>query len=179
MGEKMKLHHNPESGYKQVGTNLIHESFLYGKNFKIGDYCIIEEGCIVGDNVDMQNHVLLKKNTLIGDDCYVDSYFRSSGDNKIGNGCTLRFGSTIARKVWLGDNVFISPNVMTVYSLPDGTKSQQTVIRNDCFIGTAAVIAPNITIEPGCVVGANSFVNKSCHERGIYAGNPAKKIRDI
>lgn len=175
----MKLHHNPESGYRQIGTNLIHESFLYGKNFKIGDYCIIEEGCIVGSNVDMQNHVLLKKNTVIGDNCYVDSYFRSSGDNEIGNGVTLRFGSTIARKVFVRDNVFISPNVMTVYSLPDGTKSAATVIGEDCFIGTAAVLAPNITIKAGAIVGANSFVNKSILERAIYAGNPAKQIRKL
>ena len=68
---------------------------------------------------------------------------------------------------------------MTVFSLPDGSKSDQTVIRSDCFIGTAAVIAPNIVIEPGCIIGANSFVNKSCHERGVYAGNPARKIREL
>jgi len=175
----MKLHHNPESGYKRVGTNLIHESFLYGKNFKIGDYCIIEENCVVGDNVDMQNHVLLKKNTLIGDGCYIDSYFRSSGDNEIGNNVTLRFGSTIARKVFVRDNVFISPNVMTVYSLPDGSVSAETVIGEGAFIGTAVVLAPNIVIRAGSIVGANSFVNKSIIERGVYAGNPAKQIRKL
>ena len=140
---------------------------------------MIEEGCEVGDNVDIQNHVLLKKNTIIGNDCYVDSYFRSSGDNQIGNNVTLRFGSTIARKVFVRDNVFISPNVMTVYSLPDGSKSASTVIGERCFIGTAAVLAPNITIRAGCIIGANSFVNKSIIERGVYAGNPAKKIREL
>ena len=175
----MKLHHNPESGYNRIGTNLVHQSFKYGKNFRIGDYCVIEEGCEVGDDVDMQNHVRLKKNTKIGNGCYVDSYFRSSGDNEIGNNVTLRFGSTIARKVFVRDNVFISPNVMTVYSLPDGTKSAATVIGEGCFIGTAAVLAPNITIKAGSIVGANSFVNKPILEKAIYAGNPAKKIRDL
>jgi len=175
----LELHHRIEQGYHQIGTNWIHNSFKYGKNCKIGDYCVIEEGCEVGDNVDIQNFVLLKKNTKIGNDCYVDSYFRSSGDNVIGNGCILRFGSTIARKVFLGDNVFISPNVMTVYSLPDGSKSSKTVINDDCFIGTAAVISPNIEIVKGCIIGANSFINKSCYERGIYVGNPAKKLRGL
>jgi len=175
----MKLTHNPENGYHLIGTNLIHKSFIHGENCKIGDYCVIEEGCIIGDNVDIQNHVLLKKNTKIGNDCYVDSYFRSSGDNKIGNNVTLRFGSTIARLVFVGNDVFISPNVMTVYSLPDGTKSAGTYIGDGAFIGTAAVLAPNIKIQPGAIVGANSFVNKSILEKAIYAGNPAKKIRDI
>lgn len=175
----MKLHHSPENGYISIGTNLVHTSFTYGKNCTIGDYCVIEEGCTVGDNVDIQNHVLLKKGTIIGNGCYVDSYFRSSGDNEIGNNVTLRFGSTIARKVFVRDDVFISPNVMTVYSLPDGSVSSQTVIGTGAFIGTAAVLAPNIVIRAGSIVGANSFVNKSIMEKGIYAGNPAKLIREL
>lgn len=175
----MEFHHNKDNGYIKLGTNLIHFTFTYGENFKIGDFCVIEEGCEVGDNVDMQNYVLLKKGTKIGNNCYIDSYFRSSGDNKIGNNVTLRFGSTIARKVFVEDGVFISPNVMTVYSLPDGSKSAGTYIKKGAFIGTAAVLAPNITIESGSIIGANSFVNKSILEKAIYAGNPAKKIRDI
>jgi len=168
-----------QNGYETLTTNIIHRSFKQGKNCKIGNFCVIEEDVIIGDNVDIQNYVLLKKGTVIGSDCYVDSYFRSSGDNEIGNNVTLRFGSTIARKVFVRDNVFISPNVMTVYSLPDGTKSAATVIGEGCFIGTAAVLTPNITIMAGAIVGANSFVNKSILEKAIYAGNPAKKIRDL
>ena len=174
-----KYTQDEKDGYIKRGTNWIHHTFTYGENFRIGDFCVIEEGCSVGDNVDMQNFVLLKKNTIIGNDCYVDSYFRSSGDNQIGNGCTLRFGSTIARSVFLGDNVFIAPNVMTVYSLPDGTKSSGTYIKNGAFIGTAAVLGPSIEIEEGCIIGANAFVNKSCLEKGVYVGNPAKMLRKL
>ena len=159
--------------------NEIHESFKHGKNLKIGKFNIIEEDVMVGDNVDIRNFVLLRKGTRIGDNCYVDSYFRSSGDNYIGDGVTLRFGSTIARKVAVGDDVFISPNVMTVFSLPDGTQSSETLIGDGVFIGTAAVLGPNIKIIPGCIIGANSFVNKSCLERGVYVGNPAKCIREL
>jgi len=159
--------------------NNIHESFKHGNNLKIGSFNVIEEDVVVGDNVDIQNFVLLKKGTRIGDNCYVDSYFRSSGDNEIGNNVTLRFGSTIARKVFVEDGVFISPNVMTVYSLPDGTKSAETRIEKSAFIGTAAVLAPNIVIKTGSIVGANSFVNKTILERGVYAGNPAKLIRKL
>jgi UDP-2-acetamido-3-amino-2,3-dideoxy-glucuronate N-acetyltransferase len=171
-----EFHHSEENGYLKIGTNIIHKSFFHGHDFKIGDYCIIEEGCVVGDHVDIQNYVLLKKGTVMGDRCYVDSYFRSSGDNKIGNRCTLRFGSTIARKVFVEDDVFISPNVMTVYSLPDGSKSTGTFIKKGAFIGTASVIGPSITIGEGVIIGTNSYVNRNCPE-GVYAGVPAKKIR--
>ena len=168
-----------QNGYETLTTNIIHRSFKQGKNCKIGNFCVIEEDVIIGDNVDIQNYVLLKKGTVIGSDCYVDSYFRSSGDNEIGNNVTLRFGSTIARKVFVADNVFISPNVMTVFSLPDGSKSAGTYIEKDAFIGTAVVLAPNITIVSGSIIGANSFVNKSILEKGIYVGNPARLIRKL
>ena len=169
---------NTEDGYGIMDTNLIHDSFKFGKNLKIGAFCIIEEDVIVGENVEIQNYVLLKKGTRIGDNCYVDSYVRSSGDNIIGNNVTLRFGSTIARQVFIEDDVFISPNVMTVYSLPDGSKSSGTYIKKGAFIGTAAVIGPSVLIEQNVVIGTNSFVNKDCLvEGGVYAGVPAKKIR--
>lgn len=179
MSRILTNNHSSKDGYLRIKTNVIHESFECGKDCKIGDFCVIEEDVIIGDNVDIQNYVLLRKGTRIGNNCYVDSYFRSSGDNLIGNNVTLRFGSTIARKVYVRDNVFIAPNVMTVYSLPDGTKSAATVIGEGAFIGTAAVLAPNITIKAGSIVGANAFVNKSILEKAIYVGNPAKKLRNL
>lgn len=168
---------NKQDGYGMIDTNIVHDSVKIGKNFKIGAFCIIEEDVVIGDNVELQNYVLLKKGTIIGDNCYVDSYFRSSGDNKIGNNVTLRFGSTIARKVFVEDNVFIAPNVMTVYSLPDGSKSSGTYIKEGAFIGTAAVLTPNITVGEKAIVGTNSFVNRDCDPGGVYVGNPAKRIR--
>jgi UDP-N-acetylglucosamine acyltransferase len=159
--------------------NIIHESFKHGKDFKIGYFCVIEEDVIVGDNVDIQNYVLLRKGTIIGNNVYVDSYVRSSGDNSIGNDVTIRFGATLARKVIIEDGVFISPNVITVYSLPDGSQSALTLIKAGVFIGTAVVLGPNITISEGSVIGANAFVNKNCLGKGIYVGNPARKIKSL
>ena len=159
--------------------NIINSSFKHGANFKIGYFNVIEEDVIVGDNVKIENYVLLKKGTRIGDNVYVDSYVRSSGDNKIGNNVILRFGSTIARQVFVGDKVFISPNVMTVYSLPDGGRGEGTIIETEAYIGTAAILDPNIRIGKQVIIGANSFVNRSCIEKGIYVGSPAKLVKKI
>lgn len=158
---------------------IIGKNVSIGEGTTIGNYCVVEDDVIIGKNVDIQHFVLLKKGTIIGDNCYVDSYFRSSGDNKIGNNVTLRFGSTIARKVYVEDDVFISPNVMTVYSLPDGSMSVGTYIKRGVFVGTAAVLAPNITLCEGTVIGTNSFVSKNIEKPGIYVGNPAKFLKGI
>lgn len=158
-------------------TSVVHSSFKAGKNLKIGHFCVIEEDVEVGDDVTIGNYVLLKKGTKIGNKVFVDSYVKSSGDNIIGNNVTLRFNTTIARKVYIGNNVFIAPNVMTIYSTHKGEKGTGTFIRDDAFIGTAAVFAPNVTVGQGVVIGAMSYINKDCIEPGIYCGIPVKKIK--
>lgn len=157
--------------------NEIHPTFKYGRRFKMGRFCVIEEDVIVGDNVELGHFVLLKEGTRIGDDCYIDSYVRSSGQNRIGRNVTLRFGATIARNVDIEDEVFISPNVVTVFSLPNGTRSPGITIGKRAFIGTGAVIGAAVTIGEGVVIGANSYVHRDCLEKGLYVGNPARKVR--
>lgn len=158
-------------------TNQIAEDFKHGENFSIGSNCVIQDGCKVGDNVRIEHFVLLKKNTKMGNDVYVDSYFKSSGDNVIGNGVTLRFNSTVARKVIVGDDVFLAPNVMTEYSDHEGVKHPGTVIGKGTFVGSNAVIAAGVKICPGCVIGSLSYVNKDLVEPGTYVGAPARLIR--
>lgn len=157
--------------------NKVHHSFKHGKNFKIGYFCVIQKDVVVGDNVEIENFVLLKSGTRIGNDVFVDSYVRSSGNNNIGNNVTIRFGATIARKVFVGDNTFISPNVMTIYSTHKGEKSQGTYIGNNVFIGTNAVIGPNIKVSDNVVIGSMAYVANNCPKEGIYVGIPAKMLK--
>lgn len=162
---------------EEFETNIIHHSFRHGLNFKIGHFCIIEEGVEVGDDVIIENYVLLKKDTWIGNNVFIDSYVRSSGSNIISHGVILRYGSTIAKNVVVGENAFVSPNVMTIYTTHEGKSKNKTFIGSRSFIGTAAIIGPGIVINKDVVIGANSYVTKDCIDGKIYFGNPAKKIR--
>ena len=162
--------------FKMGSYNRIGENVLIGNNVRIGHHCIIDEGVVIGDNVVIENYVLLKQNTKIGKNTFVDSYVRSSGNNSIGNNVTLRYGATIARAVEVCDNVFISPNVMTIYVTHEGKQIVGTIIKDNAFIGTAAVIGPGITIGKGVVIGAMAYVSKSCIEKGTYVGVPAKLL---
>ncbi len=155
-------------------TNIIHESFKHGKNFKIGHFCVIEEDVVVGDNVQIDNYVLLKKGTRILNNVWVDSYVRSSGYNLIGNNAMLRFGCTIAREVVIEDEAFISPNVMTIFTTHKRKKQEGTIIGKNAFIGTAAVLGPGVKIGENVVIGSQAYVSSDCIEEGIYVGVPAK-----
>ena len=156
-------------------TNVIHTSFKHGKNFKIGNFCIIEEGVEVGDNVRIENYVLLNKGTIIGHNVFVDSYVRSSGNNYIGDNVTLRYGATVAKEVTIEEGAFISPNVMTIYSTHTKRSIPGTVIGRKAYIGTAAVLGPGIKIGAEVVIGAMSYANRDCLEPGLYVGVPAIK----
>lgn len=158
-------------------SNVIHESFKHGDNFQIGHFCVIEEDVVVGDNVKIGSYVFLGKGTVIGDYTFIDSYTKSSGSNKVGNNVTLRYNSTIARKVTIEDDVFISPNVMTIYSEYDGTQSPGTLIKKGSFIGTSAVLGPGVTIGQNVVIGAMAYVTRDCLDGGIYYGAPARFIK--
>jgi acetyltransferase-like isoleucine patch superfamily enzyme len=64
---------------------------------------------------------------------------------------------------------------------PAGGKKEywkSTQIGNNVSIGSNSTILP-ISICDGVVIGAGSVVTKNIIEKGIYAGNPAKKIKEI
>ncbi len=146
----------------------------------MGAYSIVEEGCDVGDNTEIGNYVLLKRNTKIGTGVYIDSYVKSSGNNRIGNNVTLRYNATIARDVEIEDDVFISPNVMTIYVEHTGEMKGGIVIGKGAFIGTNVVIGAGLKIGPGVTIGAMALVARDCIDPGIYVGIPARKrIKDV
>ena len=60
----------------------------------------------------------------------------------------------------------------------DMNKWKSTEIGNHVSVGTNATVLP-VNICDNVVIGAGSVVTKDINEPGIYAGNPAKKIRDF
>ncbi|VXC02647.1 putative glycose-acyl transferase [Flavobacterium sp. 9AF] len=51
------------------------------------------------------------------------------------------------------------------------------IIKDSCWIATDVFIAPGVTIENEIVVGARSSVFTNLYEKGVYIGNPAKKVK--
>lgn len=55
---------------------------------------------------------------------------------------------------------------------------KRTFIENDVWIGENVMIKPGVRIGNGAVIGMGSVVTKDIPDYEIWAGNPAKKIRD-
>lgn len=90
--------------------------------------------------------------------------------------------------ITLGDRVRVGSGVRFVSSTHEIGPSWQrcgdfvaapVVIGDGCWIGGAAVILPGVTIGKGCVIAAGSVVTKDCDADGLYAGIPARRIRNL
>ncbi len=94
----------------------------------------------------------------------------------------------------IGDHVSIAPhclivacsganNGVTINDIPyvrdKLTKSAPVTVEDEAWIGAGVTILPGVTIRHHCVIGAGSVVVKSTEPYGVYAGVPARRIRDL
>lgn len=122
----------------------------------------------------------------IGNDCFIGPFVEIQKGVTIGNKTRIQSHAFICELVSIGNNCFISHGAMFINDLfaeggPAGGKKElwkSTSIGNHVSIGTNATILP-VSICDHVVVGAGSVVTKDITVPGVYAGNPAKKIRDI
>jgi len=122
----------------------------------------------------------------IGSDTFIGPFVEIQKNVSIGSKCKIQSHTFICELVTIGDNCFIGHGVMFVNDLfksggpamGDQSKWQSTVIGSDVSIGSNTTILP-VNICDHAVVGAGSVVTRSITVPGIYAGNPAKKIRDL
>ena len=102
---------------------------------------------------------------------------------------------TTRAKIIIGDHVIFGPrttiitgdhptNVVgkCIADIKDEDKTpnldQNVVIGNDVWIGCNVTILKGVQIADGCVIAAGSVLTKSTEPYSIYAGVPARKIKD-
>ncbi|WP_429140932.1 acyltransferase [Aeromonas veronii] len=62
---------------------------------------------------------------------------------------------------------------------PDWDIIKPIIIGNNVYIGTGVTILPGVSIGDNVIVGAASVVTKDLEPNSVYAGIPAKKIKNI
>lgn len=121
---------------------------------------------------------------FLGNDCFVGPFVEIQKGVKIGDRCKIQSHSFICELVTIGNDCFIGHGVMFVndkFSNGGPAAGNKDLwgsvnIDNKVSIGSNATILP-VSICADVVIGAGSVVTKSITEPGVYAGNPAKKIR--
>ncbi|HEY8894168.1 MAG TPA: acyltransferase [Niastella sp.] len=122
----------------------------------------------------------------IADGAFIGPFVEIQKDVKIGARTKIQSHSFICELVTIGDDCFVGHGVMFINDLfseggpaaGDKTKWKSTVIGNKVSIGSNATILP-VSICDNVVIGAGAVVTKSITEPGVYAGNPAIKLRGL
>lgn len=133
----------------------------------------------IGKNVFLAENATIVGDVEIGDDCSVwfNAVLRGDVNSiRIGNKVNIQDGAvlhTLYQKstIEIGDNVSIGHNV-TIH----GAKIESNVL-----IGIGSTILDHAVIGSNSIIAANALVlsNTIVEPNSIYAGVPAKKVKDI
>lgn len=122
----------------------------------------------------------------INDDVFIGPFVEIQKGVEIGKRTKIQSHTFICELVTIGEDCFIGHGVMFINDLfvEGGPAEGDRSLWRKTFIGSNVSIGSNSTILPvkicsGAVIGAGSVVTKDIMDPGIYAGNPAKKIRKV
>jgi len=133
----------------------------------------------IGDNCFLADNAVIIGDVTIGNNCSIwySAVIRGDVNSiKIGNNVNIQDGTilhTLYKKsvIEIGDNVSVGHNV-TIHG---------ATIKDNVLIGIGATILDNAIINSNTIIAANSLVlsGSIIEPNSIYAGVPAKKIKDI
>ncbi len=117
--------------------------------------------------------------------------FGKGMDIQIGNNVQFGIYSDIASNVHFGNNILCAGGVEFIgrydheFSTPqktiwEGSRGDNgtTIVEDDVWIGTNAIILSGVRIGKGSIIAAGSVVTTDIPSCEIWGGNPAKKLRD-
>jgi acetyltransferase-like isoleucine patch superfamily enzyme len=164
-------HQLAEAGFLSLGDNVLisEKASIYGaariqigSNVRIDDFAILsagEQGICLGNYIHVACYTSLIGKAAITLDDYANLSSRvsiySSNDDYSGNFMT-------------------SPQVPPAFT---NVNHGPVHIGRHCIVGSGTVILPGITMKEGSAAGALSLVTKDCEPFGIYAGVPARYIK--
>lgn len=137
------------AGVRIVAPSNVYECEL-GDDVFVGPFCEVQRGVTVGARTKIQSHCFVCELVTIGSDCFV------------------------------GHGVMFVNDLFSRGGPARGDRSlwRSTVVGNNVSIGSNATILP-VRIADGTVIGAGSVVTRDILKPGVYAGNPARRMRDL
>ena len=137
------------------------------------------------------------KSPQIGEDCYIAENATIVGDVVMGNQCSIWFNAVLrgdvhyikmGNKVNVQDGAVIhctylkSPtNIGNNVSIGHNAIVHGCTVHDNVLIGMGSIIMDDCIVESNSIIAAGAVVTKGTHvpSGSIFAGMPAKKIKDI
>ncbi len=138
-----------------------------------GIYPKFGQNCFLADNATITGDVIIKDNCSIWFNTVVrgDVHYIRIGNNVNIQDCAVVHGTYNLAPVNIGDNV----------SIAHGAVIHGCTINNNVLIGMGAILMDHVVIESNTIIAAGALVPKGTivESGSVYAGVPAKKIKDI
>ena len=166
---------------------FIRASYYRMRLVRCGKKIIVSQGCYIRDcgNIYLGEEVTMDVNVRL--------FAGGCGNEVLEIGNRVAFNSNVMvnadreGKIIIGNNVIFGPNVVLRtsnhrFDNPDipirdqGHKSGVIRIDDDVWIGSNAVILPDVNIAKGAIVAAGAVVSKDVEAYSIVGGVPAKVI---
>ena len=137
------------------------------------------------------------KTPEIGEDCYIAENATIVGDVIIGNQCSIWFNAVLRGDVHLikiGNKVNVQDGAVvhcTYKKSPTTIGNNVSIghnaivhgctIHDDVLVGMGSIIMDDCIVESNSIIAAGAVLTKGTHvpSGSIFAGMPAKKIKDI
>lgn len=159
-------------GFQSVGDNvqISDRASFYGasrisigNNTRIDDFCILsagEGGIFIAEHVHIAvfSSLIGAGKITISDFCNISSRVSMYSSNDDYSGVCMT-----------------NPTVPVKYT---NVAHADVFLGRHVIVGSGSVVLPGVTLEEGVAVGALSLVNRNCEAFGIYAGNPARRIKE-
>jgi galactoside O-acetyltransferase len=133
----------------------------------------------IGDNSRIDDFCLLSGKIKIGRNVHFAAYSNIAGGEEgvsFGDFSGLAYGCQVfSQSDDYSGETLTNPTVPTIFK---SVTKASVRISNHVIIGTNSIVFPGVTIAEGCSIAAMSLVNKNTEEWGIYAGIPARRIKD-
>ena len=116
-------------------------------------------------------------------------YIGSGNNVSIGRNCQVN-ENTRLDNVQIGNHVMIARECIVLGKMHENSSAelpmseqgvkpvQPTIIEDDVWLGLRVIVMPGVTIRKGCIVAAGAVLTKDTEPYGVYAGVPAKRIKN-
>lgn len=113
------------------------------------------------------------------------------GDVRIGRDCFVNAGVVFdpgSASIVIEDGVAIGVDTVLAAAghhvgpperRAEGHLARSILIGRGAWLGARVIVLSGVTVAPGCIVGAGAVVTKDTEPDGVYAGVPARRVRDL
>ncbi|WP_210546249.1 acyltransferase [Rhodoferax sp. PAMC 29310] len=159
-------------GFAAVGDNvqISSKASFYGisrialaNDVRIDDFCVLSAG-VGGISVGHHVHIAVYSSLIGAGQITLSDFCNISSRVSIYSSSDDFSGATMT-----------NPTVPSKYT---GVTHANVFLGKHVIVGCGSVILPGVTLEDGVAVGALSLINRNCEAFGIYAGNPARRIKE-